>query len=204
MVRGCGAWGDGVLFELEGDDVAGLADLRLCGRRDDVVLGGGERAGDGDAAGPRDGAGRGGAERDLVSVDGGGDGEVLRAGVAAGGVAAAKTNTFLGERYRRLVRRRGKMKALVAVARSSLVIVWHLLANPSARYTDLGSDFYDHHLHKDRKTGASRLGGVAGIDGVGYRLLGGVLCGPAWWRNGRYRGICAVSRSQARQTGLAR
>jgi transposase len=32
--------------------------------------------------------------------------------------AAAKTDTFLGERYRRLVKRRGKLKALVAVARS--------------------------------------------------------------------------------------
>ena len=38
--------------------------------------------------------------------------------------AAAKTNTFLGERYRRIVKRRGKLKALVAVARSILVIVW--------------------------------------------------------------------------------
>jgi transposase len=73
-------------------------------------------------------------------------------GEAAAAAAAAKTDTFLGERYRRLVRRRGKMKALVAVARSILVIVWHLLANPRARYADLGSDFYDHHLHKDRKT----------------------------------------------------
>jgi transposase len=44
--------------------------------------------------------------------------------------AAAKTNTFLGERYRRLVKRRGKLKALVAVARSILVIVWHLLTDP--------------------------------------------------------------------------
>jgi transposase len=33
--------------------------------------------------------------------------------------AAAKTDTFLGERYRRLVRRMGKLKALVAIARSS-------------------------------------------------------------------------------------
>jgi len=32
--------------------------------------------------------------------------------------AAAKTDTFLGQRYRRLVRRIGKLKALVAVARS--------------------------------------------------------------------------------------
>ena len=38
--------------------------------------------------------------------------------------AAAKTDTFLGERYRRIVRRRGKLKALVAVARSILVIIW--------------------------------------------------------------------------------
>jgi hypothetical protein len=31
-----------------------------------------------------------------------------------------------------LVKRRGKLKALVAVARSILVIVWHLLADPTA------------------------------------------------------------------------
>ena len=43
--------------------------------------------------------------------------------------AAGKTDTFLGERYRRLARRRGKLKALVAIARSILVIVWHLLAD---------------------------------------------------------------------------
>ena len=38
--------------------------------------------------------------------------------------AAGKTGTFLGERYRRLARRRGKLKAMVAIARSILVIVW--------------------------------------------------------------------------------
>jgi transposase len=67
-------------------------------------------------------------------------------------VAASKTDTFLGERYRRLVRRRGKLKALVAVARSILVIVWHLLADPAARYRDLGADFYASRINKDRKT----------------------------------------------------
>ncbi len=50
--------------------------------------------------------------------------------------AAAKTDTFLGERYRRLVKRRGKLKALVAIARSILVIVWHLLADRTARYSE--------------------------------------------------------------------
>lgn len=66
--------------------------------------------------------------------------------------AAAKTDTFLGARYRRLVRRRGKQKALVAVARSILVIVWHLLNDPDARYVDLGSDYYTNRLDPDRKT----------------------------------------------------
>ena len=66
--------------------------------------------------------------------------------------AAAKTDTFLGERYRRLVRRRGKQRALVAVARSILVIVWHLLHDPDARYVDLGSDYYTNRIDPQRKT----------------------------------------------------
>jgi transposase len=65
--------------------------------------------------------------------------------------AAAKTDTFLGERYRRLVKRRGKLKALVAVARSILVIVWHLLADPAARYHDLGADYYSSRIDKHNK-----------------------------------------------------
>jgi transposase len=66
--------------------------------------------------------------------------------------AAAKTDTFLGERYRRLVRRRGRQRALVAISRSILVVVWHLLANPDARFVDFGSDFYEHHVNKERRT----------------------------------------------------
>jgi transposase len=59
-------------------------------------------------------------------------------------VATARTNTFLGERYRRIARRRGKKKAIVAVGRSILIIIWHLLAaNDDTTYTDLGPDHYD-------------------------------------------------------------
>ena len=65
--------------------------------------------------------------------------------------AAAKTDTFLGERYRRIVKRRGKLKALVAVARTILVIIWHLLADPAARYHDLGAGYYASRTDKDRK-----------------------------------------------------
>ena len=47
-------------------------------------------------------------------------------------VTAGRTNTFLGERYRRIAKRRGKQRALVAVGNSVLTIVWHLLADPKA------------------------------------------------------------------------
>ena len=49
-----------------------------------------------------------------------------------------RTDTFLGERLRRLAKRRGGARAQVAVARSILIIIWHLLADPEARFTDLG------------------------------------------------------------------
>jgi transposase len=65
-------------------------------------------------------------------------------------VAASKTDTFLGERYRRIARRRGKQRAIVAVGRSILVIVWHLLADPTARFQDLGAGFYDTRINAER------------------------------------------------------
>jgi transposase len=65
---------------------------------------------------------------------------------------ASRTNTFLGERYRRLVKRRGKLKALVAVARSVLVVVWHLLTDPTARFHDLGSEYYSSRIDKENRT----------------------------------------------------
>jgi transposase len=76
----------------------------------------------------------------------------LKSVLGEAATAAAKTDTFLGERYRRLVRRIGKRKALVAVARSILVIVWHLLADPTARFHDLGADYHASRIDHDRKT----------------------------------------------------
>jgi transposase len=65
--------------------------------------------------------------------------------------SAARTGTFLGERYRRLARRRGKRKALAAIARSILVIIFHLLADPAARFRDLVPGYYDTRISRDRK-----------------------------------------------------
>ena len=52
----------------------------------------------------------------------------LRGALGRAANNAARTATFLGERYGRIARR-GKAKAQVAVTRSILVIIWHLLAD---------------------------------------------------------------------------
>jgi transposase len=57
--------------------------------------------------------------------------------------SAARTKTFLASRYKRIARRRGKQRALVAVGNSLLTIIWHLLSDPAARFTDLGPDWHD-------------------------------------------------------------
>jgi transposase len=59
-------------------------------------------------------------------------------GCSGGRRGRRQTDTLLGERYRRIARRRGTKRAIVAVGRSILVIVWHLLSDPTARFHDLG------------------------------------------------------------------
>jgi transposase len=75
----------------------------------------------------------------------------LRGPLGQAANAAARTPTFLGERYHRIARRRGKAKAQVAVARSILVIIWHLLASREARYTDLGYGYHQARTDTNRK-----------------------------------------------------
>ena len=57
----------------------------------------------------------------------------LRGYLGQAAIGAAGTATFLGERYARIARRRGGAIAQVAVARSIMTIVWHLLSDPAAR-----------------------------------------------------------------------
>jgi transposase len=64
---------------------------------------------------------------------------------------AARSDTYLGERYRRIARRRGRRKALVATARAILVIIFHLLADPAARFRDLGPGYYEDRISTERK-----------------------------------------------------
>jgi len=81
-------------------------------------------------------------------------------------IAASRTDTFLGQRYRRLTRRRGKQKAIVAVGRSILIITWHLLADPDTHFNDLGPDFYDKRISNSRKIRSH----LAGLEALGYKV----------------------------------
>lgn len=81
--------------------------------------------------------------------------------IAAG---AARTDSFLGARHRRIARRRGKQKAIVATGNSVLTIVYHLLADPELRFEDLGSDHYESRINKERRARnlATQLQAVTG------------------------------------------
>jgi transposase len=81
-------------------------------------------------------------------------------------VVAGRSDTFLGARYRRLARRRGKKKAMVAVGRSMLTIIWHLLADPDARFEDLGPDYYDRRV----STTAKRRSHIRALEALGYQV----------------------------------
>ena len=90
----------------------------------------------------------------------------LKGALGEAAAAAAKTDTFLGERYRRLAKRRGKLKALVAVARSILIVIWHLLANPAARFRDLGADYHTNRIAIERRL----RNHIAQLAAMGYHV----------------------------------
>jgi transposase len=66
----------------------------------------------------------------------------LRGALGQSAMAAAKTDTRLGALYRRIARKRGKPKAIVAVSRVICEIAWILICDPAARYQELGPDYW--------------------------------------------------------------
>lgn len=77
---------------------------------------------------------------------------------------ASRTDTFLGARYRRIARRAGKQKAIVATGNALLVIVYHLLSDPTARFCDLGADHFQTRIdsHRRARNLASQLQALTG------------------------------------------
>jgi hypothetical protein len=70
--------------------------------------------------------------------------QCLRATLVQVAWAASHTKeTYVAMQYRRLAGRRGKKRALVAVAHTILVILYHLLKKPAATYQDLGPNYLE-------------------------------------------------------------
>jgi transposase len=90
----------------------------------------------------------------------------LRGYLGHAAMTAAGTATFLGERYRRIARRRGAARARVAVARSILIIIWHLLADRSARYADLGPHWHQTRTDNNRKA----RNHIRQLEALGYQV----------------------------------
>jgi len=84
--------------------------------------------------------------------------------VEAAQAAARGKHTYLGAQYRRLAPRRGAKKAIIAVAHSILVIVYHVLLR-HAPYRDLGTNYFD---ERDRDSVQRRL--VRRLERLGYRV----------------------------------
>lgn len=84
--------------------------------------------------------------------------------VQAAWAASHKKDSYFQAQYRRLAARRGKKRALLAVAHSLLVVIYHMLKT-GADYKDLGADYFD-------KINAQRLLRhlVSRITGLGYQV----------------------------------
>jgi transposase len=82
-------------------------------------------------------------------------------------IGASHTDTFLGERYRRIARRRGKKRAIVAIGRSILTIVWTLLSDDDAHFLDLGADYYASRTDPQRRV----RNHVRELQALGYTVI---------------------------------
>lgn len=65
----------------------------------------------------------------------------LRAVLGTAAMSAGRTDTRLGAQYRRIVKRRGKKKAIVAISRVICETAWILICDPGARYIELGPGY---------------------------------------------------------------
>jgi transposase len=93
-----------------------------------------------------------------------GDQWLRRALVEVAWAASRTKETYLSSQYHRLVARRGKKKAIVAVAHSVLVAIYYILVN-TVPYRDLGADY----LVKLNETNIKRYH-VRRLQELGYQV----------------------------------
>ena len=91
--------------------------------------------------------------------------EVLRSALvqAAWGAVRVK-DSYLSAQYHRLAARRGNKRAIVAVAHSMIVIIYHMLKR-GERYQDLGGDYFD---RRRKESVVNRL--MRKIQSLGYMV----------------------------------
>ncbi|HMA33045.1 MAG TPA: IS110 family transposase [Chloroflexia bacterium] len=78
--------------------------------------------------------------------------------------ATRSKGTYLGAQYRRLAARRGAKRAIVAVAHSLIVIIYHVIAE-RAPYRELGGDYFE---RGNAEAKAKRL--VRRVEQLGYEV----------------------------------
>lgn len=82
-----------------------------------------------------------------------------------GWAATRKKGSYFKAQFRRLSGRRGKKRAVLAVAHTLLTVVYHMLKNPGLEFRDLGENFFD---KRDAQSTASRL--VRRLEKLGYKV----------------------------------
>jgi len=85
--------------------------------------------------------------------------------VEAAWSAVRTKDCYLAVRFRRIAKRRGEQRALIAIAHTILVICWHLLVDQTS-YTELGTDYL---AGKDQPDRRRRLL-VAQLEQLGYTV----------------------------------
>ena len=93
-----------------------------------------------------------------------GDAWLRAALIEAAHASSRARHTYLGAQYHRLITRRGKKKAAVAVGHTILTIAYHLLAHAS-EYADLGPGYFD---ARDQEHVTRRL--VHRLEALGYSV----------------------------------
>lgn len=88
----------------------------------------------------------------------------LRVGLVQAAHAATRTKGYLAAQYRRIAARRGKKRAIIAVAHSILKIAYYLILRQET-YQDLGGDYFD-----KQKPEATRKRLVKRLQKLGYEV----------------------------------
>jgi transposase len=78
--------------------------------------------------------------------------------------ASRMKNTYLSAQFHRLAGRRGKKKAIIAVAHSILIMSYHMIKNKEP-YSEMGSDFFD---KRNAQATTNRM--VRRLEQLGYKV----------------------------------